>query len=255
MVLSTNSGSFPSNSHVSATFSILLRFGESWNPTNRFHVCISRTHTHTHGSGVAACGRVLQWEIPANLTQTYTHKRIHMGAVLQRVAECCSAPLPANLTHTYTHKRKHMEAEHTILQSIDVLTHYICNALQHTVTCCNTGSGAHEVCCRVLQCVAVRCSALQCVAMWCSVLQCVAVCRSVLQRVAAFCSVFQCVGTEVEHMPLQSIDIFCPENFEIFECVFFFLVSWQRRAPPTKQYIEIFFLRKMCCTMFKSYLC
>ena len=34
MVLSTNSGSFPSNSHVSATFSILLRFGESWVSTN-----------------------------------------------------------------------------------------------------------------------------------------------------------------------------------------------------------------------------
>jgi len=34
MVLSTNSGSFPSNSHVSATFWFLLRFGESWNPTN-----------------------------------------------------------------------------------------------------------------------------------------------------------------------------------------------------------------------------
>ena len=34
MVLSTNSGSFPSNSHVSATFSILLRFEEFWNPTN-----------------------------------------------------------------------------------------------------------------------------------------------------------------------------------------------------------------------------
>ena len=34
MVLSTNSSSFPSNSHVSATFSILLRFGELWNPTN-----------------------------------------------------------------------------------------------------------------------------------------------------------------------------------------------------------------------------
>ena len=41
MVLSTNSGSFPSNSHVSATFSILLRFGESWIlirwPINRFN--------------------------------------------------------------------------------------------------------------------------------------------------------------------------------------------------------------------------
>jgi len=34
MVLSTKSGSFPSNSHVSATFLILLRFGEFWNPTN-----------------------------------------------------------------------------------------------------------------------------------------------------------------------------------------------------------------------------
>ena len=34
MVLSTKIGSFPSNSHVSATFSILLRFGESWVPTN-----------------------------------------------------------------------------------------------------------------------------------------------------------------------------------------------------------------------------
>ena len=34
MVLSKNSGSFPSNSHVSATFSILLRFGEFCNPTN-----------------------------------------------------------------------------------------------------------------------------------------------------------------------------------------------------------------------------
>ena len=34
MVLSTNSASFPSNSHVSAPLSILLRFEEFWNPTN-----------------------------------------------------------------------------------------------------------------------------------------------------------------------------------------------------------------------------
>jgi len=34
MLLSTNSGSFPSNSHLSATFPILLRLGEFWNPTN-----------------------------------------------------------------------------------------------------------------------------------------------------------------------------------------------------------------------------
>jgi len=34
MVLSMNSSSFPSNSHVSETLSILIRFGGFWNPTN-----------------------------------------------------------------------------------------------------------------------------------------------------------------------------------------------------------------------------
>ena len=46
-----------------------------------------------------------------------------------------------------------------------------------------------NLCCSVLQCVAVHCSALQCVAVCYSVLQCVAVCCSALQRVAACCSV------------------------------------------------------------------
>ena len=48
------------------------------------------------------------------------------------------------------------------------------------------------VCCSVLQCVAVRCSALQCVVV-CCMLQCVACC-SVLQSVAVCCSVLQCVA-------------------------------------------------------------
>jgi len=34
MFLSKNSGSFPSDSHVSTTFSILFRFVKFWNPTN-----------------------------------------------------------------------------------------------------------------------------------------------------------------------------------------------------------------------------
>jgi len=40
----------------------------------------------------------------------------------------------------------------------------------------------HQVCCSVLQCVAVRCSALQCVAVCCSVLQCVEVSRGQRKR-------------------------------------------------------------------------
>ena len=34
IAIATNRGSFPSNSHVSATFSIFLRFGEFWIATN-----------------------------------------------------------------------------------------------------------------------------------------------------------------------------------------------------------------------------
>jgi len=43
-----------------------------------------------------------------------------------------------------------------------------------------------QLCCSVLQCIALWCSVVQCVAVFCSVLQCVAVCRSVLQCVAEY---------------------------------------------------------------------
>jgi len=43
---------------------------------------------------------------------------------------------------------------------------------------------ACQVCCRVLQCVAVYCGVMQCVAVCCSVLRCAAVCCIVLQCVA-----------------------------------------------------------------------
>jgi len=73
-----------------------------------------------------------------------------------------------------------------------------CNTLQHNISryrdVSPTGNGTSSrptlappyinMCCRVLQCVAVCCGMLQCVAACCSVLQCVAVCCSVLQCVA-----------------------------------------------------------------------
>jgi len=55
------------------------------------------------------------------------------------------------------------------------------------------------VCCSVLQCAAVCCSALQCVAVCCSVLQCVAVCCRVLQCAAVCCSVLQSFGVSLHH--------------------------------------------------------
>jgi len=170
-----------------------------------------------------------EWEGRTNLTHTYTHTRTHMEAVLQRVAECCSERfLRISHTHTHVHTQRHTHGSdvaaccrvlqctasckshthtHTNANTLKRSTRFYCrsicwhiisathcNTLQHTVACCNTGIGAHEVCCSVLQCVAVRGSVLQCVARCCSVLQCVAVWCSVLQCVAVCCSVLQCVA-------------------------------------------------------------
>ena len=57
--------------------------------------------------------------------------------------------------------------------------------------CARETTSSRQVCCSVLQCVAVCCSVMQCVLQYvcCSVLQCVAVCCSVLQCVAVCCSV------------------------------------------------------------------
>ena len=55
-----------------------------------------------------------------------------------------------------------------------------------------------QMCCSVLQCIAVCCSVLQFVVVRCSVLQCVAVCCSVcckvLQCTAECCNVLQCAA-------------------------------------------------------------
>jgi len=77
-----------------------------------------------------------------------------------------------------------------------------------------------EVCCSVLQCVAVFYSVLQCVAMCCNVLQCVAVCwtrscasTSSLRCVAVCCSVLQCVA--VCCSVLQCVAVCCSEFYKI----------------------------------------
>ena len=65
----------------------------------------------------------------------------------------------------------------------------------------NRNAAAQQVCCSVLQCVAVGKAwrvrmqgRNRCVAASCSVWQCVVACCSVLQGVAAWCSVLQCVA-------------------------------------------------------------
>jgi len=63
-----------------------------------------------------------------------------------------------------------------------------------------TLSNVNEVCCSVLQRVAVCCSVLQCVAVCCSILQCVAVCCNRLQNPAK-CTAAHC--TTLHHTAIH----------------------------------------------------
>ena len=59
--------------------------------------------------------------------------------------------------------------------------HNLCHAVKSLSVVCRLSPA--QVCCSVLQCVAVRCSALQCIAVCCNALQCVALRCNILQRV------------------------------------------------------------------------
>ena len=72
-----------------------------------------------------------------------------------------------------------------------------------------------NLCCSVLQCVAVCCSVLQCVALRCRVLQCVAARFSVLQTVAVSvcCSVLQCVAVCCSALQCVAVHAVTPALF------------------------------------------
>jgi len=140
-----------------------------------------------------------EWESRTNLTHTYTHKRTHMEAVLQRVAvrdscesythihtqththgsgvaACCRvlqcAASCESHTHIHTQTQTHGSGalDSTVDRYVDTLH------LQRTATHCNMLQHRKWRTWSVLQCVAVRCNVLQCVAACYNVLQCVSVC-------------------------------------------------------------------------------
>jgi len=107
-------------------------------------------------------------------------------SVFQRVAVCCS------VLQCFTLRYSVLQC---VVACFNVLQRgVVCfNALQCVEVCCSdvahfsTETPAHSVCCRVLQCIAVRCSAMQCDSVRCSVLHCVMVtshkCMQGLERV------------------------------------------------------------------------
>ena len=124
------------------------------------------------------------------------------------------------MQHTATHRNtlQHITTRDNKRIVLPYSTHSFC--MQHTATHCNTlqhtatdsmmsrgippyssrerPATDDQVCCRVLQCVAVFYSVLQCVAVCCRVLQCVAVRAQGLQQmirsVLVYCNVLQCVA-------------------------------------------------------------
>ena len=108
-----------------------------------------------------------------------------------------------------------------------------------------------EVCCNVLQCVAVCCSVLQCVAECCSVLQCVALrvftvagrCCSVLQCVAVCCSVLQVVQLSYIQRLAGIVWMRCVCVYIFYVCISFFVCVcvcvwircvFKKDRPPVK---------------------
>ena len=96
-------------------------------------------------------------------------------------------------THTQTHPKK----SGNIVLPVS-LSSIVGGATCHGLHLCSVWYASRactrNLCCSVLQCVAMCCDVLQCFAVCCSVLQCVAVCCSVLQCVAVCCSVLECVA-------------------------------------------------------------
>jgi len=113
---------------------------------------------------------------------TPQHTAIQCNTLHYTATHCASIHDDYTLHHTATHCTS---LQHTAPH---------CNTLQHTATHCNTlqhtwPTSLHDDREIIIQCIVqvkshcdVCCSMLQCVAVCCSMLQCVAVCCSVLQR-------------------------------------------------------------------------
>jgi len=196
----------------------------------------------------AECCNVPQFEqalIECHVAFRWRSRRHLHTRVLQCVAECCGVSQFEQalvkllvgchwLCNSHRHVRvlRCVAVSRSVLQCKQTLTechvecHWFCGSYWHL----------HEqVCCSVLQCVAVRCSVLQCVAMCCRVLLCVAVCCRVLPCVAVCCSVLQCVAVcrsvsqcvavwkgaaRAPCTQLQFLQtLFAPGNWDLAQCV------------------------------------
>jgi len=102
-------------------------------------------------------------------------------SVLQCVAGRCSMMACDESCHLYEWFISRVWIDHVICKNEPC--HSWCCCPSCPVVCDESYHiCANEVCCSVLQCVAVCCSVLQCVAVCCSVLQCAAVCCSKLSN-------------------------------------------------------------------------
>jgi len=133
---------------------------------------------------VAVCCSVLQCvAVCCSVARTHIYR-----AVRRRGSEFPHVRCSVVQCHHFIHTHMHTSCE----QPPDLCTGEFVSDVQKLGEFCRVEFG--NVCCNVLQCIAVCCSVMQCDAVCCSVLQCVAVCCSVLQCVAACCSVLQFVA-------------------------------------------------------------
>ena len=144
------------------------------------------------------------------------------------------------LKYVYT---LHMYIACTLLYTGDYFENEVCcSVLQCVAVCCSvlpattTKTRSVAVFCSVLQCVAVHCSVLQCVLTapffgatpkleYCSVLQDVAVCCSVLQCIAVYCSVLQCVAFSLTRTHPECMYHIWKINFQTSEMYIYYNIT------------------------------
>ena len=176
--------------------------------------CNTLQHIARHFNMTAHCKRKYPWPEPLQCTT------LHCIA-LHRTATHCNT-----LQHTATSLHLVKESVHDqsiLMRSVCIPIRIRYKHIHHSwVEVCCSVLQCVALCCSVLQCglypnwhplpaypsllIAVCCSVVQCVAVWCSVMQCIAVwshlrpayplvlCCSVLQLFAECCSVVQCVA-------------------------------------------------------------
>jgi len=178
----------------------------------RRYVCCSALQCVAVCCSVLLCVAVTHGQHGTRRCVTVCCSKLYCVAVLQCVAVCCCCTLTTWNTQVCCSALQCVAMCGSVVECVAVargqhagLLQFVAASLQCFTVCCNCTwtTWNTQVCCSVMQCVAVRCSALQYGRVCCShtwtTRRFVAVCRSKLLVVVVFCWVLHLCMNSMEH--------------------------------------------------------